>query len=86
MEIENCQTAVRLGRGKTISKGMRNNVSDGGCCFSRASECLCVKERQCLLPSPFVKGGTKKGGMRYLKGSTRNPSLPTCSAPALMLA
>lgn len=29
VEIENCQMTVRLGRGKTISNGMQNNVSDG---------------------------------------------------------
>lgn len=101
-EMENCQTAVRLGRRKTISNGMQNNVSDGPVVLvvsESASVCLwlcvCVcweskrktlKGRACFLLQPFVKGSVEKGGMCYLKSSTRGPSLPTCSAPALISA
>lgn len=59
-------------------------------------DCVCVcweskrktlKGRACfLLQQPFVKGSVEKGGMCYLKSSTSGPSLPTCSAPALISA
>ena len=43
MEIENCQTAVGLGGGKTISNGMQNNVGDGAAVkVVHLSVCVCV--------------------------------------------
>ena len=43
VEIENCQTAVGLGGGKTISNGMQNNVGDGAAVkVVHPSVCVCV--------------------------------------------
>lgn len=84
-KLSNGQSDLAGGKQSQMARGTMSATGLLFFFFSRASECERGRKKgkaervySCSLLS---KGGIKKGGMWYLKGSTCDPSVPTCSAP-----